>query len=541
MLQFGSLVSLVNLVICLIISIFAYLYYKKSKSHIHLFLSISFGLFGFSHFLILFDSTKEILTLLEITRMIAYFLIIISLFKIIKLRWYTTLTVAIITLGIFLSSFYQSPALRLSLLNLIFCLIIVTASCLIYKKSLNKIPFYLAISFGMFAITHIGMLLGFQEHITAAIIIIRSIAYIVILCALYSFVETQISNFTLKYLSDIKLQLIFVGIATSIIFLMFYIPHLKFNCSDPKLKINPINPKTTEELITEVKTGLFVKNFPLFDINKNEFIINAIFWFEFDPHAISLDSIKKFTFEKGIILKKSNPETKIINDKLFSRFKVRIQFKSDLDYSLFPLEDHRINLMLINTTLNPDEVIISSRNTNLTSKDQIFTGDWIMVSGNVEYGYSKSEIDKFDPKKTSFYPTVLYSLDFRKAGMKQTFIIFVPLFLAFFLGIFSLLVSIKNKGGILALSVGSVSSLIYDLFVILRISPNVRYFTITDSIFTMLLFSVFIILLFNVYIIKQIKEKLVSKTLILLRSYIFLFFVIFIPLITYYILYTGRV
>lgn len=539
MVLFKILISLFNLMLCTSISIFSYLYYKKNKQITYFLISLAFGLFGLSHVIELSFPLTDLFLFLFLIRSLAYFLIIISLLKIIKIHWYIVSTIFIL-IGTFLFlSLYITASQRISFINLLFCITIIIIGFLLHKKTKNKIAFFLATAFLFFGLTHLILFLDIKGLITITLLL-RFTAYLLIFIASYRTVETQVTSFTLKYFASNKFQMFTVGTAIIIITLMFYFPHFKLNISDPIPKINPITPKTIERQVTEVQTGLYITNFPLFDINNNEFTVNAIVWFEFDPHSISLDSISKFSFEKGTIVEKSDPETKIINGKLFSRFKVKVNFKSDLDYKLFPFEDHKINLILINTFLNSDEVIISSQNTNFTSKKSLFTADWELYGRSVRYGYSVSQVDKYDETKTSTYPTVIYSLDFIKSGFKKTFMIFLPLFLAFLLGIFSLIINIKNSGGILALSVGSVSSLIYDLFIIERMTPNVSYFTISDSILTMLLVSVFIILLFNVYIIKKATQDVVPKKIILIRTYLFLFFVVFIPLLTYHFLYFGK-
>ena len=549
-------IYLINLLLCIAILLLGIIAYKKTKRKTTLFIGIAFGLFAISHLIIILEIKQLLAPVVLTLRTSAYLLIIYSIFiKLINLIksktkfkiativstifTFSTIIAIIAHVGFFIFKYFPLniyPKIEITKLNLIVCLIITILSYASYKLSREKIYFYLVFAFFLFSASHAGTIFGLDKTFIASIILVRLLAYTTALFAIYSVVNIKAINIIIGYVSKTKTQLIIIISSIAILILMFYFPSLEFMATDPKPQIFSIHPTSSEKQIVEVKTGMFIKNFPTFDITKNSFVMNAVLWFEFDPHLITLNTIEKFSFEKGTILKKSAAETTIIKDNLFTRFKIKVAFKSSLDYRLFPLEDHIIYIILTNTNLNPQEVVLTSYNTNLTINKETFTGNWSIRNKDVEYGYSKSELDEYNPEKTSLFPLVLFSLDFEKTGMKKTFIIFFTLFIAFFLSIFSLLINPQNKGGILSLSVGSISFLIFNLFVIQRITPDVRYFTISDKIFTLLLTSVFLILLLNIYLIKQLKRE-TEKKISLIRNYVFLFFTMFILMATYYILY----
>ena len=70
------------------------------------------------------------------------------------------------------------------ILNLIFCIIIVILAVIGYNKTNNTIPLYIGVSFGLFGISHLATILGYSSS-TMVLVILRGIAYIVIIYALY--------------------------------------------------------------------------------------------------------------------------------------------------------------------------------------------------------------------------------------------------------------------------------------------------------------------------------------------------------------------
>jgi hypothetical protein len=71
-----------------------------------------------------------------------------------------------------------------TILNLIFCIIIVCLGYWEYHKKESLIALYIALTFGIFGIAHLGIILGVKSS-NIFILTIRSIAYLVIIYALY--------------------------------------------------------------------------------------------------------------------------------------------------------------------------------------------------------------------------------------------------------------------------------------------------------------------------------------------------------------------
>jgi hypothetical protein len=55
-----------------------------------------------------------------------------------------------------------------------------------YKKSNDKVPLYIGIAFGLFGISHLATLLDFKQSLESVLIIIRTLAYLAVIYAVYT-------------------------------------------------------------------------------------------------------------------------------------------------------------------------------------------------------------------------------------------------------------------------------------------------------------------------------------------------------------------
>lgn len=69
--------------------------------------------------------------------------------------------------------------------NLILCIIIVIMGYLSYRKSGDHLPLYVSAAFGLFGLSHAGTLLGLKNLLTIPLIIDRTLAYLLIIYALF--------------------------------------------------------------------------------------------------------------------------------------------------------------------------------------------------------------------------------------------------------------------------------------------------------------------------------------------------------------------
>ena len=169
----------------------------------------------------------------------------------------------------------------------------------------------------------------------------------------------------------------------------------------------------------------------------NKFTIDAIIWFEFDPALVSLETVEKFSFDKGDIIKKTTSDTKVIEGKFFAQFNITVRFTTNLLFEMFPLDDHRLYLILTNKFVTPSEVVYQAFISGFTLSEDMFVAGWQSVDHNVFTGYSEARLDESDAKKVVLNPKVVFSIDFKRFGTQRIFLIFLPIFLMFFIGILS--------------------------------------------------------------------------------------------------------
>ena len=73
----------------------------------------------------------------------------------------------------------------ITLVNLILCVIIVVFGCVGFKKAKDKWPLFIAISFGLFGVSHLLTLLGLKETLEGFLIGIRTVAYLLVIYTVY--------------------------------------------------------------------------------------------------------------------------------------------------------------------------------------------------------------------------------------------------------------------------------------------------------------------------------------------------------------------
>ncbi len=353
-----------------------------------------------------------------------------------------------------------------------------------------------------------------------------------------------IKNYIHKYVhreTTLRFQVFSIVISFTIVMILFIKALGIFTTTDQRPALRNITPMKQAEVgasAATIKTGLFVRSFQDFDIKNNEFVADLVLWFEFDPTAISLETVEKFSFEKGKVLYRSPPNTKLINGNLLAMYEIRIAFSTNLDYHFFPFSDHRIFIVLTNKFIAPSEMFYKATGNGFSVSDDIYAAGWQYVGKGVEYGFISSQLEAHDIQKIVTYPRVIFSLDFAKSGVRQIFLILIPILLIFFLGLFSLsLDPVIHARAIIALSVGSITSLLGYRFVIEKLSPTVGYFMVSDHIFTYILAMTFFIFLIGTY---TIRSRKVSETLKIIRIITIVLFHTGLIGVVYYLLFVWQ-
>jgi len=312
--------------------------------------------------------------------------------------------------------------------------------------------------------------------------------------------------------------------AACYVILCFFIATSEFNSKDPEPPIQSISIDLTKQFAAftvHVETGLFIRNFSYFNMLENKFIADLLVWFRFDPTEITLDTIENFSFDNGKIIQRSPPDIKAEENKTFVKYNVKLEFKSDLDYCHFPIEDHKVSLVLTNHFVTPYEVMFEVLTSDFVVDEDIFVYNWKLVDLRTNFGIDENVLNQVDKTKKIAYPKATFTMDFMKAGLRKAFIIFAPIFIIFFFGLFSFFITLGNTVGKTTLSVAALTALLGYRFVIERMMPKVGYFTTTDYIYIILLIFSFVVFIFNLLLARSYNliKRIKGNTLELKEEY----------------------
>ena len=76
--------------------------------------------------------------------------------------------------------------------NLALCIIIFILGCWGYKKQKDTMPLYIGIAFGLFGISHLVTLFDMASSMTNVLIVIRVLAYLLVIFALSMYVRKKV-------------------------------------------------------------------------------------------------------------------------------------------------------------------------------------------------------------------------------------------------------------------------------------------------------------------------------------------------------------
>lgn len=313
----------------------------------------------------------------------------------------------------------------------------------------------------------------------------------------------NLKNFLKINIACAKFQSIIIILVAISFVIEFWLALSKPNITDTIPVLNPINSKIIKEFgpfAVNVKTGMFIKNFPLFDVIKNDFTVDTVIWFEFNADEIPIERVENFSFDNDKILYKSPPDIKVIDNKIFAKFNVTFNVKTSLNFNKFPFEDHKIAFVISNNFVTPNEMYFTTDSNSFQITPNIIPTSWKLKDLNVNSGYSNIELDKQDTSKKISAPKALFTFDIEKNGIRKILVIFIPLFASIFLSLFSFVMNMSNVVGKFSLAISALTALIGYRFVIEQMMPQVGYLTTTDMIYILLLLISLVCFIFQLLI-----------------------------------------
>jgi len=264
--------------------------------------------------------------------------------------------------------------------------------------------------------------------------------------------------------------------------------------SQPDLQLIDMNMrKEIRDFASVVKTGMYIKNFEVFDITNDHFLIGAVVWFEFFTDEVMLDVVQDFSFVNGKILEKTPGDIRINGPTMFIKYDLRIEFKSELSYYRYPFDDHRVSLVMTNNSVAPNEMYFTIENSCFSISPDVYTGNWKILELDTAWGYFKLGLDSRDESKKMMRPSVAYSINFEKSSIRNIIIIFVPMFIALLFGLLTFIMGLSNTGNRMKMCISGLTALLSYRFIIDRMIPAVGYLTTTDLVYILYLLILLVI------------------------------------------------
>lgn len=285
-------------------------------------------------------------------------------------------------------------------------------------------------------------------------------------------------------------QIFFIILSATIIGICLYSNLNTFHMINDQPSIERITPAKFRELgsfPSFITTGLHINKFEIFDVIKNQFLIDGIVWFKYITGSVSLKTLELFSFNRGEIIKKSPPDVQIDGENCVVRYNIKVKFSSNINYRHFPLDNHRIYLCLTHEFIGPKEVQFLASSGIFTIENKAVEAGWQIVDKYVQTGFDQAQFDDSNSVKSQkkMYPVTLFSFDIKRAGMRHLITILLPLLIVFYISFFGLSVS----SGSLKIGIMAVTAIISYRFVIENMSPPSSYFMISDYIFFLYLFA----------------------------------------------------
>ena len=297
-----------------------------------------------------------------------------------------------------------------------------------------------------------------------------------------------------------RFQMVLVIITTLCLCGIMYQSFYQFSISDSYPPVTSLTPKQLFEIggpPTRVEVGINVRHFSDFDIVKGKFTADLSVWFRFNPEHIPVAEISKFVFEKAEVKNQSKPFIKIQDKNFILHYDMNVEFSIPMNYSRFPIDDHRLAFIVDNYFVSPSQVYFESSKAAMDVGNEVHIEGWNLSDYEVQVGYFKSVIKGNESQKSMYHPRVIFLFDFEQTGIRYLVAIFLPLLMIFFLSLFSF--SGLTVFSSIDMSAGAIAALIGFRFVMESSSPQTGYFMTSDYIFLYLLSVAVLVLLLNMF------------------------------------------
>lgn len=349
-------------------------------------------------------------------------------------------------------------------------------------------------------------------------------------------------RFVFNDIINIKPQIVLLSIVMGIVIYLFHSSFLKFHPVGKGSFVSILTPEVLKKWNAtpeHVKTGFMIHEFLKFDPQKNDFLISAIIWFEFDPTKVKIEDIETFSFTKGAINHKSKP---VIEQKSASltyvQYHIKVEFNSIFDYSMFPLDDHILYLNLTNNSVKAHKIIFDVDPSDFVVPEYVYLSGWHIVNHKPISGYTEYMLSQKD-ERSAAHPKVLFSIGIKKQNIRQLLLMFLPVMILFCLFLFTTSDEFPKRVRIMF---SLLTAFMAHTIVVSHMAPDVGYFMLIDYLMLYLLGAIFLIFLIN-FLSTLPEEKMAKKTHVFLRAFAVVALHVGLIVLVYYLthIYMGGV
>ncbi len=326
------------------------------------------------------------------------------------------------------------------------------------------------------------------------------------------------------------LQLAFMALTLVFFAFFLYKPSQEFRPKDFVPTLLPISPEIIKNRIDEKKvidTHFYVYDAPYFTYKRNTFTLRGYLIFTYDPQIVPPEMVKSFEIQRGELKKNKPTMVNHANGTVSEHYIIDVTFSMEINYADYPLDDHTLSFVLINTQAIPDKVLYICSENDFVVESRYAMSRWRDIGHRVKTGF----LYKKFPHGFVEYPAISFSIDYAHDAMRQTTIILWPLLVVFFLSIFSLSLNRKKFEVILSIIIASISAIIAHRYVIEGIAPKVGYFMLSDYLFFIFFTAICINFIISMFLeaitIRQLRSIIIGQyaCVILLCAYFFLFWI----------------
>jgi len=267
--------------------------------------------------------------------------------------------------------------------------------------------------------------------------------------------------------------------------------------ADPACVPQKIVAERTKDKIHAISMGLFIRNFVQFDIVHNTIVFDGLITAVFDKNRVPLDTVSKFTVESGDITRKSDPVVKTNGSLVTALWDVRISLTPNFNFKGYPLDSHRLDIILSNYAVEPSVIALESSDTNFTMDQHINIPGWNFIDKKVCNGYAYDLIHLDDKHEGNYFPRVIFSIDCKRHDINHLLAVLLPMIGLFFLSMLVFSYSVQDfMDSYMTLAMAMLAY----RFVIQATAPDTSYFMLSDYLFLLFLALIFFTFFINILV-----------------------------------------